>query len=251
MRAFLSKALVFFMTFSLEVSVHAAESELLQEPHGCFASKGVCALQNINDGGFEFKIGQTIVTLDRDSSLIRKSDSEIRLVKGTAWIKAKSAFVVGTEFGTAKNLEDGDFWVTKSAQALTAIAISTDVELAPKGSIERLLISQGLQNTLGQIGFNGQATTGIPMPIPFKDHVMRWARLYRGPKKDFERQLDVFHEKWQRASEASAQINRALYDRRVASVEEAKRAEEAKRSKVEAENQALRKMFRQRMLNGM
>ncbi len=251
MRAVLSKAVVFIMTFSLEASVHAGTSDLQQEPHDCLSSKNVCAVQNLNEGGFEIKIGDSVVTLDRASSLIRKSDSEIRLVTGTAWIKTKSAFVVSTEFGTVMNLAEGDFWVVKSFQYLTAMAVSTDVELAPKGSHEKLLVSQGLLNTLGQIGFDGQSSTGIPMPIPFKDHVMRWARLYHGPKKEFEHQVDVFHEKWQKATVASAEINRSLYIRKVASVLNAKQLDDAKRAKVQAENLALRNMFRQRMLNGM
>ena len=253
------KCIAFVMTFSIEVSVHASELNIQQEPHDCLATKDVCAIQNLNESGFEVKIGDAVVTLDRASSLIRQSTNEIRLVSGTAWIQAQSMFIVTTEYGSVKNLissgsegalDGGDFWVSKNSQGLTAIAISADVELAPKGSNERLLVSQGLQNTLGHIGFNGQAATGIPLPIPFKDHVFRWARLYRGPKKDFEPQVDRFRAKWQQATEASAEINRSLYARKVASVDQAKRIEDDKKAKVEAENLALRKMFRQRMLNG-
>ena len=96
MRAVFAKALVFMMTFSLEVSVHAADLDLQQEPRGCLATKNVCAIQNLNDRGFEIKIGDAVITLDHASSLIRKSNSEIRLVGGTAWIKATSSFIVSS-----------------------------------------------------------------------------------------------------------------------------------------------------------
>jgi hypothetical protein len=260
MRAFtfLVKALLFVSTFSLEITVHAADKSVpieiqttLQEPHNCLATKDVCAVENLGETGFDVKVGDSIVTLDHGSSLIRKSDNEVRMIKGTAWIKAEKTMVVSSEYGAFQNVGSGDFWVTKTSTQVTAMAVSSDVEIKPRGSQETLLISQGLQNSLSQVGFNGQAATGIPMPIPFKDHVMRWGRLYRGPKKAFESSVDEFHVKWEAATEAAAVIHHSLYDRVIASADQEAKAEAAKKAKIEAENQALRDMFRKRILQGM
>jgi hypothetical protein len=238
--------LLFLVTFVLEVHVHAA-TLVTQEPPRCLQTKNVCAVGNDDERGFEMKVGDADVTLDRGSAVIRKSDREIRLVKGTVWIRGN--LTVTSEFGSARSVEAGDFWVSKNPNEMAVMAVSTDVELQARGSSETLTVSEGLQNTLGEIGFNGQASTGLPMPIPFKDFVMRWGRLYKGPKKAFETQVDSFHAKWEEATQASATINKALFDRKVASIEEAARSEAEKKAKVEAENRSLREMFRRK--NGL
>jgi hypothetical protein len=243
------RLVLFLLTFTLEVHVYAA-SVPIQEPRGCLQTKDVCALENADERGFEFEIDGATVTLDRDSAVIRKSPGEIRIVRGTAWVHAHAKpFLVSSEFGGVRSVGEGDFWVTKSTSELTAMAVSTDVELSPRGSQETLTVTQGLQNTLGKVGFDGQASTGLPMPIPFKDHVLRWGRLYKGPKAEFEAQVDRFHAKWQEAAQESAAINKAVFDRKIAAVEEAARIEAEKKAKVEAENRALREMFRRR--NGL
>lgn len=243
------KVAAFIVAFTLNVQVHASEIQL---PAGCLTdAKAVCAVENPNEQGFEVKVGESTVVLDHASSLVRTSEHEIRLVKGTAWVKATGLVTVQSEFGAVANVGSGDFWVTKTKSQITALAVSTDVNLRPKGSQETLLVSQGLQNTLGQVTFGGVAETGIPMPIPFKEHLFRWARLYRGDKKEFETQVDKFHETWTDASRASAQINQQLFERKVASVDELAKAEEAKRSKVQSEQNQLRQMFRKRMLQGL
>ena len=240
------RALLFLVMFTLEVHVDASEPPI-QEPHGCLKTKNVCALENHDERGFEFEMGAVKITLDRDSALIRQSANEVRIVKGTIWIRASEApFSVSSEFGSAKNRGEGDFWVSKSAAELSVMAVSADVELSPRGSKETLTVSPGLQNTLGKIGFNGQAATGLPMPISFKDHVLRWGRLSKGPKAEFEAQLEKFHATWEEAAQESAAINKAVYDRKIASVEEAARLEAEKKAKVEAESRALREMFRRR-----
>lgn len=243
------RCLLFLAAFSLEVHVNAAE-RALQEPSGCIATKDVCAVENSDERGFELKLGETIVTLDRDASVIRKTSNEVRLVRGTIWVRSASTdFRVTSEFGVVRSLSEGQFWVTKTATDLTALATSTDVELLPRGSHETLLVSQGLQNTLGQIGFNGKAATGLPMTIPFKDLCLRWGRLYKGPKAEFEAAIARFRQTWEEAAEAAAEINKAVFDRKVASVEDAARANAEKQAKADAENQALRAMFRRR--NGL
>jgi hypothetical protein len=245
----ITRLAVFLVTFTLEIHVYAAQVPM-QEPSGCLKTANVCAIENHDERGFEFPVGGATITLDRDSAVIRKSEKEIRLVKGTVWIRAgDKPMTVSSEFGSAVNLGAGDFWIVKSANELVAIAVSAEVEIAPRGTGEPLTIHRGLQNTLGKVGFNGVASTGLPMPIAFKDHVLRWGRLYRGSKAAFEKQVGVFYTQWEEATQESAEVNKAVYDRKIASIENARRLEAEKKAKVQSENQVLRDLFRRR--NGM
>ncbi len=246
----LAHALLFVTTFSVEITIHASEL-VLQEPIGCLVRSSVCAIENTAQSSFELKLGASVVVLDTGAVVIREANDVIRLVKGTAWIKAQSTMHVRSEFGEVSNSSDGEFWVSRTSENLTAAATSAILLLSPKGSNEKLQIDPGLQNTLGAIDFNGRATTAVPMPIPFKDHVMRWARLFHGSKKQFEDQVDKFHKQWVSASQASAELNQRLYSRKIASVESEKAARAAKARKIEAENRELRALFRQRTLDGL
>ncbi len=247
----LAHLLVFIATFSLEVTVRAQEF-ITQEPLKCLArATSVCAIENSSSIGFEVKMGSSTLILDQGAAIIRQADDELRLIKGTIWIKAASTIRIRSEFGEIANSEPGDFWISRTSEVMTGSAISTPLQLSPRASKDTLEVAPGLQNTIGAIGFDGQATTSIPLPIPFKDHILRWARLYHGPKKQFESEVAEFHDRWLKASETAADISQTLYERQVASVENAKAARAAQVKKANAENNELRSLFRKRSLEGL
>lgn len=245
---FLVQALVFILCFTLEVTVHA----LTQEPTGCFArlESVVCALENDGRGPVELKLGSTVITLDEGSAVLRSSKNEVRLIKGTVWVRAGDKFRVRSEFGDFENRDSGDFWVSRTRTQVTASAISTTVLMNPRGSKESLEIAAGLKNFLGEIDFSGRAATGIPVAIAFKDHVARWARLYRGPKPEFEAAVGQFHQQWVQATHESAELNQTLFNRVIASVDEQNRQIASKAEAAAKENRELRELFRRKALGG-
>lgn len=251
--------LIFFAFFSLEVTVHAKEKDapeavprtLIEEPTLCLRRASVCALENTGARGFELKLGESTVVLDTGAAIVRRSNDDIRLIKGTIWVQATSAVHVTTEFGTMANASAGDFWISRSKDAMTGSAISTTVLMTANGGHETLEIVPGLENTIGAIAFDGKATTSVPTPVPFKDHLIRWARLYRGPKPDFEAGVDRFHAVWANASVVSAEVSRTLVERKIATVEAEKAARQARARKAEAEKRELHELFRRRSLGEM
>lgn len=248
MRSALRIAL-FLTFFLLEMTVHAEPKakDHLEEPAACLTSEGVCAVQSLSSKGFRLELGETHVTLDEGASVIRKSKSEVRLVAGTIWVQG--ALIVETEVGRIEGADE--MWVQKSDQGVTVMVVRGLAKLKPRGSSETLEVHEGLQNTIGDVGFNGIAQTGLPLPIAFKDFVLRWGRLTDQSKSDFESSVDRFHAKWSRASALSAETNRLLFERKRASLDADARSAEEKATKAQASENALRQMFRKRMLEGL
>ena len=244
----ITHALLFIVSFSIEITVHASA---IMEPRNCLNTKAVCAIENPSVEPLEIKVGSSILTLDHDTTLVRTTDSHVRLVKGTLWVRATPEMTVSAEFGDAQATTSSEFWITRSKDSMTVSTVLGAVEISGRGTNEKLIVTAGLQNTLGSVNLAGQSSTGLPMPIPFKELVTRWAKFYRGPKKDFLAQVDAFHTVWVDASKESAEINRTLYSRKVASVESLKRAAAEKSAKANAEKRELHELYLRRVFDGL
>ena len=256
-------ALGFFVAFSFEIRVRAEVAELpnaktiQEQPDQCLESSGVCALRTEAGEKYVLELGDdrdkpsVTVYMDQETALIRVSDKEIRLVKGTVWVQAESSFTVHSEFGDAR-IQKGDFWVKHQVHKIVISATGPkageNVELFARGSSESLLIEPGMENWIASVGTNGKAETGLPTAIEFAPHLERWARLYPDKKQAFEKDVEKFKAVWQKASVHAAEIHRSLFERKVASVEfeQARKAEQ--RRKVEDHDRALREIFRKRVL---
>jgi hypothetical protein len=237
------RLLIFLFTFSLEVRVRA---ELLQEPVRCLAEATVCAVRTgVADTG-QIEVGSSAIAIDQSSSLIRLSANDAKLIWGTIWIKAKGDFTIRTEYGDA-SITDGEFWVTKTAERIIIATITSSVTVKPLGSNEHFVVESGEENWLSRVGRSGSAESGVPMAISFKEHLERWARLYRGGKKNFEKDVAEFHKTWLAASERTAQLHQSLVNRKIASIQEEKARLNAERRRRAAEDLKFREMFRRKV----
>jgi hypothetical protein len=236
------------MTFSLEVRVKAETmqmpeaAERREEPAGCWAKAIACAVRTASNEKLELKLGTSSVALDQSTVILRVSSNELRLVSGTIWIRASEPVTVATEFGTFSS-EKGEFWVWRNAERVHAASVESIVQMKPRGSKETLEIGAGLENWFSRIGPDGQARTGIPMAIELKSHLLRWAKLYSGSKANFEKEAQLFYEKWELAAEEAAAIHKELFDRKVASIRSQENIREVEHRKVEAHNRELRQML--------
>lgn len=246
---------LFVLVFSLEVRVRASVIQLresespIEQPEGCLDSEAnPCAMQTGRGEKLEILVGQAKVVVDQESSIIRVSEKEIRLVAGAVWVKAtkSSPVSVRTEFGSTRGTSD--FWVSREKEKMIVTAVHRDVEIFPRGSGEALVVPRGLENFIGRVGKNGQATVGLPTPIVPQPHLERWARLYSGKKAQFEKEVAEFRETWANSKDEAVVIHQALFQRKIASIDEARRQAEISRQKVESRNRELRDLFRRKTL---
>lgn len=248
---------LFVFIFTVDVRVLAETvrlpetRSLMQEPSGCLkdvsASIPSCAIGTGAREKATLTFGDSVITLDRSTAILRLAQNEIRLVAGQVWIKSKSTFDVRTEFGTIK-VGPGEYWLDRDREKVRVGVIQGAAKLFPRGSEEVLEVTPGLENWLGKVGDKGEARRGIPVVINFKFHIERWARLYSGSLKDFEEEVRAFHEIWLPASQFASELHKTLFERKVTHLRaEHEKAEEAKR-RTEARTRELLRMFREKVL---
>ena len=245
---------------ALSSIAHASEAvrlkntkEPLQKPAGCLkaALDKPCALQTDSDEKLVLDLAGGKVILDEVTTVVRESASEVRLVAGTVWVQPKEksdSLLIRTEFGYAKS--SSDFWVGRTEDRMTVSAMSCDVEMHPRGTSEVLLVAPGIENFMGRVDVAGRATTGFPVPIAPRTHLDRWARLSTNSKKEFEGEVAEFKERWVQGVEEASNVQQTLFERKVASIDEARAQKAQARQKVEAHNRELRDLFRKKYSGG-
>ena len=227
--------------------------EPLQNPAGCLraALDKPCALQTDSDEKLVLELSGGKVILDEVTTAVRENASEVRLVKGTVWVQPKgseTSLTIRTEFGFAKS--SSDYWVARNDDRMTVSATSCDVEMHPRGTKEVLLVSPGTENFIGRIDGVGRATTGFPVPIAPRTHLDRWARLSTNSRKEFEAEVAEFKDRWIQGVEEASSIHQTLFQRKVASVDEARARKALARQKVEAHDREIRELFRRKYSSG-
>jgi hypothetical protein len=75
----------------------------------------------------------------------------------------------------------------------------------------------------------------------------RWARLYRGPKKEFKNELQRFDPILRQAAIASSELHASLAKRYLASQKAVDDEAELRRQEYQRESARLRKLFRERL----
>lgn len=221
-------------------------SQIQEEPKNCLLETSRCAVRTRIGEKFKLSVGESVVHLDQQTAVVRLSAESVRLISGAIWVQAKSPFTVQTEFGEMKT-EPGEMWVHRTSEYVYANASVNRVLIFARGAKSELWVEPGWENWIGRVGRNGVAETGVPKPIHFETYIERWARLHVGSKTSFEKAVKDFHRTWSVAVKEAAEVHQALYERKMASLEAAEQREKERRERIEAENRALREMFRRRL----
>jgi hypothetical protein len=221
--------------------------DVLQLPAGCLkAQTGECAVSTRAGERYVLTFGHSKLTMGSRTAIIVDDQSRVSLVRGVVWIEAGAAMTVRSEYGEARSGR-GEFWIVKSQDRVTVTAVDGEVELRPRGASDSLWLLPGLENHMGHVRSDGVAATGVPVPLNWRVHIRRWARLFDGSPAEFKERVMDFQEKWQGATLQAAAIHGELLARKVASLEAEHAAREDHRRKVEARNREMVEMFRRRV----
>jgi len=248
-RAFraIARLALFILIFSLEIRVRAA----IEEPALCWKSAegGACAVRTAPGERLELALGSGRLVLDGSTTLVRVKKGELKLLSGQVWARVDAPLTVGSEFGKL-SIDHGEFWVSRARDRVTGSAVSGVLKMSPRGGGEELEIPPGLENWLGKVQLGTRrAHTGVPMAIPFGQHLSRWARLYTGGRAQFAKEAEAFHETWRQATAEAAGLHQELHARKMASIKEQQSKEAAARRKVEARNRELIEMFKRKVFD--
>ncbi|MCM2282453.1 MAG: hypothetical protein NDI61_11485 [Bdellovibrionaceae bacterium] len=249
------RLIAFFLAFTLDVRVHAAETaalpnsqEVLQDPADCVLRASVCAVKTASFEKYKLAVGEASVYLDSSTAVIRRSEVELTLLSGTVWVRSSAGFTVSSEFGVVQS-EGGEFWVSRDASRMTASATEKALMLRPRGATDALRVDVGEENWIGRVASNGIASSGVPQAIALAPHLRRWARLFPGTRQAFEKETRRFHASWSRglASVADYHEELAVQRRQALRIEAERRAR--LREQEESRSRELRAMFRRKVLS--
>jgi hypothetical protein len=219
----------------------------VQQPADCLNSKSVCAIKTPEQNKFVLKSDEAEFVMDSDSTIVRTSVSEIKVITGTVWVKSKTPVTVTTAFADVVS-QGGEFWVTVDSSQVHVSAVDESLILNCKDKKTSLRLEVGEENWVAGIDKKGESTSGVPRAIAFEDHLMRWARLYSGTKTQFEADVKSFHSRWQRSLASVAEYNKQLADAHLKVLDD----EAAKRAQIKAQEETrsreLRALFRRKQL---
>ncbi len=234
--------------FVIDVRVHAKT----EEPEKCWQSEGPCAVQTSRSEKLRLVLGENQIVLDESTIVVRLDKSQVRLLAGTLWVRAETAVSVLSEFGTFSILK-GEFWVSRTQDRVTGSNVAGTLLLKPRsknGADEVLEIAAGLENWVGRVqASGGRAQTGVPMPIPLKTHLVRWAHLYTEGRERFLKEAEAFYALWLEASVEAAGIHQELVKRKLAAIDEDRSRTAEINRKVEARNRELVEMLKRRVFD--
>jgi hypothetical protein len=247
------RVLIFLLAFTVEVKVHAARVTLpavkapVQEPNNCLSTQNSCALKTPDYGKYSLVLPRAEIVMDANTTAIRVSSTEVKLITGTLWVKSKGDIKISSSFGTVGS-NGGEFWVRTDVDKAVVSAIQGTLVLSVKDKKTTLRLEEGEENWLGGIALNGQTTSGVPKAIAFEDHLFRWARLYSGDKTQFALDVKNFHGRWSRQLASVADYHQQLAERRLKVLDD----EQAKRARAKAQEESrsneLRSLFRRKQL---
>lgn len=244
---------VFLLASIIEVQVRAAivmlpnQEVVFQEPAGCVFKESMCAMKTKPGYKFETKIGATSLIMGSDTIIVRTAQDSLLLVQGEIWVKAAGEFHVRSEYGEVKLNEDGEAWFVRSQKRVLVRTLREGSVVSARNSRDHLLLLQGFEIAMEGVTASGYGRLSVPTVINFRDHLRRWARLYRGPKKEFVNELQRFEPIIYEAAIQSSDLHVEMAKRHIASEQAAldRRLDEQKR--IERENARLRKLFRDRL----
>lgn len=249
---FFCHCVVFFFTFNVHVKVNAQDyvqllpdNKVIEEPEDCILKSSVCAIKTHWNRKFELQVGSSLVIIDGRSIVLRTGSDSIRLVRGGVWVRAIGKFRIVTEYGIIKG-QDGEMWVRRKNNKVYAKATFHDLQMKPKGGHNILDLPTGFQNWLGPVDQRGAATTGMPSPIDFEDHIIRWARLFPGTAKEFTRKVRQLQKVWSDAVYSAGPFHADFVNRQLATAAEQERIEAERLRRIQEENRRLRQRFRRR-----
>ncbi len=246
------RVLIFLLVFTVEVKVIAARISLpavkvpVQQPNDCLKSSDICAIKTPEFGKYSLTLPGADIILDANTTVVRVTSTEVKLITGTLWIKSKADTKISTTFGDANSA--GEFWVRTDVDKMLVSSVEGSVTLTGKDKKTVIRLDEGEENWIGGIARNGESTSGVPKAIAFEDHLLRWARLYSGSKTQFELDVKSFHSRWSRQLASVADYHKQLADRRLKVIDEEHSKRAQAKAQEEARSKELRSLYRRKHL---
>lgn len=233
---------IFLMAFQMEVRVRAA-GDVLQQPTACLKSMEVCAL-HVTGAAFHLLKGDLSLHAKENSTLMRLSEGQWRLLQGTLWVEKSAGIDVETPYANLK-ASQGQYWLIEKGTQIIVRNIDADLQVVLRDG-KKLEVPSGFEFWISGLNAKKQTEYGMIHPIDIKEHLPLWNSLYSGSRESFLKEVQSLKESWGDLTEKSAFIYKTTTERKLASVAEAQRKNEEKSHLQAVEHQKIKNFYFQR-----
>ena len=233
---------LFMAAFQMEVRVRAA-GELIQEPESCLRGEQSCIVQSTGKPFYFAKDGVSL-SAPAKATLERIENNKWRLVSGSVWVAKGQKVTVESVYAEVRS-QNGEFWVLEKDNRLWVRNLSADLTVHLRDGKE-LALPAGFEFWVAGINTKAQNDYGVLQAIDLKDHIKNWAALYPGSSDQFKKDVLEFKENWKTLAAQSGTLYQEMANRRIASVQESKRQEKAKKARLAAEQKRLKDLYFER-----
>lgn len=237
------RLILFLLAFQMEVRVRAA-GDVLQQPVACLQTQESCAIQ-VSGSGFHFEKDTIQFHATGGSTLMRLSSDQWRLVKGAVWVEGGKQLQVESVYAHTQ-AKMGEYWVIAQDSKVLIRNMNADLKVTLRDG-KTLEIPEGFEVWVAGLNSKGQSEYGMIEPIKMKEHLPMWSSLYRGSKEDFVKEVRQYRDNWGDLAQKSSQLYKVLIERKLASVEDQRKTEEARRQRKAAEVQRMKDLYHQRV----
>jgi hypothetical protein len=255
----LVRALCFFLSFALEVKIHAGgvdghkaeepssihkvgSAETVVWPLGCdWGKQKNCAIQNTGPVSFRSHVNSSQISFGANS-VARREHGSFELIQGRFLIESFDHSKWKTLYGTIE-MQSGQALVFVGRKSLVVSPLSDQLQVRVVGD-DPVSIPVGYEGEF--FGVNAQGKSLVAYPRVANPHklIPSWARLYQGSENEFRVLIEGYRKVWREQLKTAILWHRGEVERQIASHNQ--KLEEAKRRRIrrEKENARLRQMFR-------
>lgn len=260
------KGLLFFLTFAIEIRVHASSprdespkkaevsvsvGSILQEPSSCFVEKTYpCAVKNRLRKPLALEWNGMSLGLGRNSSLVLQQDGSLRLIFGDFVLQTQSDLMLKSEFTDielrvirSQNPMAMAFF-QKNWRDVRAVTVKGEIVLKPLGR-EEMIITRGFETRVSTVSSRGRAGIEIPAPFHFKS-LLKALSPYFSDRGKFKKEMAEVQKAWSTSVTSSGDWYLSLIDRQIASARDEEERKKLARENLRKENEELRQLFRRR-----
>lgn len=234
--------MVFILAFTVEVKVKAESLDFsdsyVSEPEGCISEYSFCTVRSLKR--YAIQANNYRISMNENSVITREKPSVWSFVNGQLFVKTNVKISFKTPYGEIELAPQTQALIEKSANSYTLQVLQGSGLLKGIGHKQSYKVLAGYENSMAQVTNSMKSEIGIPKLIVLENLIKDWSYHYAGRPDHFDNEVEKFKPVLENAKKQLSEINQAIVQRELASVEMEKKkkkaAEEAK-EKLKNDNQ--------------
>jgi hypothetical protein len=247
-------ALLFTMLIAsfVEVTVRASESKTgvlfldrpIESPLNCYESEGDCLLGTTQKRRVRVEDEACIMTLDENSSVRRRKESDFALLQGQVLLDCKGPFALSTPQAEL-TLETGRFLVSREVKTgvVHVRALDGEMQVLDRSGSGRAVVVSGLELKVGKVGAMAQVELSPPRGFDILKTLRMWEQLEAAPRQKFLKLASEQLPVWRGNVVLSSEIQKIVVERQMASLRAERDSQEYKKKSIFQERQKLKQLL--------